>query len=293
MDPRALETRSRSAQAVLSVSKGRFRGAVNYAQANIAAPVTALILILFTWHLALSVLGVPSFIIPKPFDIVSAAIENRALLLESTWRTVSAALSGLIVAILIGIAVAVLFRQAQWLERSLMPYAVLLQTTPIVAVAPIVVIWIGPGLYAIVVVVFIISFFPMMSNTLAGFHSVDPERADLFRLYHASRLRALWKLEFPSALPFIVAGARISAGLSVIGAIVGEFVAGIGGGRGGLGYVVTVSARQLNTPYLFAAAIAGALVGIIFYNVVGISARHLLGAWQDSYARGTELRPSG
>jgi NitT/TauT family transport system permease protein len=252
------------------------------------APLVAFAVIVVTWHIAITVTDTPVYVFPKPTDILDAAVERADLLAESAWRSISAAAIGLALAIVGGILVAILLNSARPLEQALVPYAVLIQTTPIVAIAPIIVIWIGAGLRSIVVIAFIISFFPMLSNTLVGLHSVDPERHNLFRLYQASWLQRLRRLKFPTALPFILAGARISAGLSVIGAIVGEFVAGIGGGRGGLGYVITVSARQLDSAYLFAAAFVGSAVGIAFYALVGAVSKLLLGRWHESHVRDVE-----
>jgi NitT/TauT family transport system permease protein len=214
--------------------------------------------------------------------VVEAATERADLLAQSVWRTVSAAASGFILAVVGGVVVALILGSSRVLERSLLPYAVLIQTTPIVAVAPIIVIWLGAGLRSIIVIAFIIAFFPMVSNTLVGLNSVDAERSNLFRLYHASRWTTMRKLRLPTALPYIMAGAKISSGLAVIGAIVGEFVAGVGGGRGGLGYVITISATQLDSPYLFAAALAGSCVGIAFYWLVGTVSRIVLGSWHES-----------
>jgi NitT/TauT family transport system permease protein len=208
-------------------------------------------------------------------------VENWSQLLEATGRTMIASLTGLILAIVLGIAGAVVLGFSRFLERSVFPYAIVLQTTPIVAIAPMIVIWIGPGLRSIIVVSLIISFFPMLSNTLAGLNSVDPEARSLFRLYGASPWRTMWKLRLPGALPYITAGVTISGGLSVIGAIVGEFVAGIGGGRGGLGFVVQVSSKQLDVPYLAAGAIAGAMTGVIYHIISKRLSRRLL-VWHES-----------
>jgi NitT/TauT family transport system permease protein len=212
---------------------------------------------------------------------VKAAVENRSQLLEATGRTMIASVTGLALAIVLGIAGAVVLGFSRFLERSVFPYAIVLQTTPIVAIAPMIVIWIGPGLRSIIIVSLIISFFPMLSNTLAGLNSVDPEARSLFQLYGASQWKTMWKLRLPGALPYIMAGVTISGGLSVIGAIVGEFVAGIGGGRGGLGFVVQVSSKQLNVPYLAAGAIAGAITGVA-YHIVGKQLSRRLLIWHDS-----------
>jgi NitT/TauT family transport system permease protein len=248
---------------------------------KVGPPAVAFGVILLVWQIGLTVSETPSFLFPKPSDVFEAVRDRADLLAQSAWRTVSAAVTGLLMAIVGGIVAAVVLASSKVLERSLLPYAVLIQTTPIVAIAPIIVIWLGAGLHSIIVIVFIISFFPMLSNTLVGLNSVDAERSSLFRLYHASRWQTMRKLRLPAALPYVMAGAKISSGLSVIGAIVGEFVAGVGGGRGGLGYVITVSATQLDSPYLFAAALTGSLVGIVFYWLVGRASRIVLGSWQE------------
>lgn len=287
LDPGQIEDTGDTITEIASTGRAR-RLAV-----NLLGPAVAFALILTFWHFALVISNTPTYIFPKPFEVVGAAAESFDLLAESVWRTISAAATGFALAVVIGILAAVLLRSSGLLERSFLPYAIVLQTTPIVAVAPIIVIWIGPGLRSIIIVAFIISFFPMLSNTLVGLHSVDAERANLFRLYHASWLQRMRKLEFPTALPYMLAGAKISAGLSVIGAIVGEFVAGIGGGRGGLGYVITVSARNLDSDYLFAAAFAGSLVGIVFYWVIGRVSKLLLGSWHESHVdQHEQIRPS-
>jgi NitT/TauT family transport system permease protein len=239
------------------------------------------VLILALWEGIARLLDVPRYLVPKPTDIADAAFDNRGQLLEATGRTMMASFAGLCLGIVLGITGAVVLGFSRFLERSVFPYAIVLQTTPIVAIAPLIVIWIGPGLRSIIICSLIISFFPMLSNTLVGLNAVDPEARSLFRLYGASRSRTMWKLRLPGALPYIMAGVTISGGLSVIGAIVGEFVAGIGGGRGGLGFVIQVSSKQFNVPYLFAGAIAGALTGITYHVVSKRMARRLL-QWHES-----------
>ena len=251
-------------------------------------PAIAFGVILLVWQIGLTLSETPAFLFPKPSDVFEAARERADLLAQSAWRTVSAAVTGFALAVVGGIVAALVLASSKVLERSLLPYAVLIQTTPIVAIAPIIVIWLGAGLRSIIVIAFIISFFPMLSNTLVGLNSVDAERRSLFRLYHASRWQTMHKLRLPAALPYVMAGAKISSGLSVIGAIVGEFVAGVGGGRGGLGYVITVSATQLDSPYLFAAALTGSVVGIVFYWLVGRASRIVMGSWHESEVEAVE-----
>jgi NitT/TauT family transport system permease protein len=256
--------------------EARRRGATRFLPA-----LLGLVLILVVWQFGVTLLQIPPYLVPKPSNILAAIRENWDQLLESVLRTMVASLTGLSLAIVLGITGAVILGFSRLLERSIFPYAIMLQTTPVVAIAPLIVIWIGPGLRSIVVISLIISFFPMLSNTLAGLNSVDLEAKSLFRLYGASRWETMWRLRLPGAMPYIMAGVRISGGLSVIGAIVGEFVAGIGGGRGGLGYVVQVASKQLNTPYLAAGALAGAVLGVVYHIASRRLARRLL-AWHES-----------
>jgi NitT/TauT family transport system permease protein len=137
-------------------------------------------------------------------------------------------------------------------EKSVYPYAIILQTIPNVAIAPIIVIWFGAGQNAIVTIAFLISFFPILSNTLIGLNSTDANMKNLFYLYNATNMQTMWRLRVPAAMPFIIAGLKISCSLAVVGAIVGKYIAGIGGGKGGLGYAITVAASRLQTSYLLA-----------------------------------------
>jgi len=248
---------------------------------RIGYPILGLTCILLAWQGLLTALETPSYIFPKPTDVISSVTEKGGLLWESAARTAIASASGLGLAIVLGVAGAIFLALSKVLERSLLPYAIVVQTTPIVAIAPIIVIWIGAGMRAIIIVAFIISFFPILSNTLVGLNSADAEIQSFFRMHDSSRWQTMRKLRLPTSLPYLMAGVRISGGLAVIGAIVGEFVAGIGGGRGGLGYVIQVSAKTLDTPYLMAAAIAGSGMGILFYLATMLVSRQVL-AWHES-----------
>jgi NitT/TauT family transport system permease protein len=192
---------------------------------------------------------------------------------------------GFIFSIILGISAAVVLALSKTVEKSVYPYAIILQTIPIVAIAPIIVIWFGPGLNSIVVIAFLIGFFPMLSNTLIGLNSSDHNMKNLFYLYNASRLQVMWKLRLPAALPYIVGGLKISCSLSVIGAIVGEYVAGIGGIKGGLGYAITVAAGRLQTPYLFACGLAASALGIGFFLIVNAFSKWMLSSWHESEMR--------
>lgn len=245
-------------------------------------PIIAFILFMTLWEIVPTMLGLKHFIFPKPSDVYKAAIEDWSILSAAIQITVVESLIGFAVSAVFGILLSVLLASSKIMERSIYPYAIILQTIPVVAVAPIVVIWFGAGYKSIVVISFLIGFFPIISNTLMGLNSVDKNMDELFTLYNASKWKKMLKLRIPAAMPYIMAGLKISCTLSIVGAIVGEYVAGIGGGKGGLGYAITVAAIQVKTPFLFACGIAAAILGIGFYLIVSIFAKWVLGSWHES-----------
>lgn len=245
-------------------------------------PIVALITFLSLWQFIPILLDIKPFILPKPTDVIEAAIEDWHLLWPAMQITIFESVIGFIFSAVVGIVISVLLASSRVLEISLYPYAVILQTIPVVAIAPIVVIWFGSGFNSIVIISFLIGFFPIVSNTLMGLNSVDKNMDDLFKLYNASKWQTMFKLRIPAAMPFIMSGLKISCTLAIIGSITGEYVAGIGGGKGGLGYAITVAAVQLKTPYLFACAISGALFGIVFYLLVSYLSRLVLKSWHES-----------
>ncbi|QED47044.1 ABC transporter permease [Cytobacillus dafuensis] len=245
-------------------------------------PLVAFVLFILIWQFGVQITGAPHYILPKPTDIFNAAIENSSNMFLSVVRTISAALIGFIISVVVGITGAIIMASSKILQKSLYPYAILLQTVPIVAIAPIIVIWFGSGINAIVVIAFIIGFFPMLSNTLVGLNSTDHNMINLFQMYSASKWQIMFKLRLPAALPYIMAGLKISCTLAIVGAIVGEYVAGIGGGQGGLGYAITVAAARLQTPYLFALGLASSILGILFFLVVNAFSKWVLSSWHES-----------
>ncbi|MCM3389171.1 ABC transporter permease [Ureibacillus chungkukjangi] len=245
-------------------------------------PILALVIFLSLWQFIPTLLDIKPFILPKPTDIVAAAIKDWHLLWPAMQITIFESVIGFILSAVVGIGISVLLASSRVLEISLYPYAVILQTIPIVAIAPIIVIWFGSGFNSIVIISFLIGFFPIVSNTLMGLNSVDKNMSDLFQLYNASKWQTMVKLRIPAAMPFIMSGLKVSCTLAIIGSITGEYIAGIGGGKGGLGYAITVAAVQLKTPYLFACAIAGALFGIVFYLIVSMVSRLVLKSWHES-----------
>ena len=259
------------------VEESKFKFQLKY-----LGPITAFIIFISLWQAIPTILDIKPFILPKPTDVVAAAIKDWDLLWPAMQITIVEAVIGFILSAIIGIGVSILLASSRIIEISLYPYAVILQTIPVIAIAPIVVIWFGSGFNSIVIISFLIGFFPIVSNTLMGLNSVDKNMIDLFQLYNASKWQTMWKLRIPAAMPYIMSGLKVSCTLSIIGAITGEYIAGIGGGKGGLGYAITVAAVQLKTPYLFACAIAGALFGIVFYLLVSFIARLVLSTWHES-----------
>ena len=217
-------------------------------------------------------------LLPSPRAVLGALVTERAALAEATAYTALASGAGLAAASALGVAGAVLFQRSRWLEAALYPYAIFIQTVPIVAIAPLLVVWLGYGLAPAVASAAIVSFFPVLTSANAGLRSVSAEQLELFRLYGASWGQTLWRLRLPAAAPFLLSGLRTAAGLSVVGAIVGEFV-GSNGIPPALGAVVLRSARQAETAQTFAAIFAAAALAFAFFSVVRGVERQVIGAW--------------
>jgi len=234
------------------------------------------------WYLVIALRHVPGYIVPSPGDVVAAAVKNWGFLSGAVLRTFLEALGGFALSTTVGVALALLMSQSRMIERSLYPYAVILQTIPIVAVAPVIIVWLGPGVPSIVTVSFILALFPIISNTTLGLVSTDHTLVNLMELNDASPGQLLLKLKIPFALPYIMGGLRIASGMSVIGAIVGEFVGGIGGVQGGLGYLIVATAGMLQMAYLFAAALASCVLGILMFFLMNGLSYVLLHTWHES-----------
>ena len=245
-------------------------------------PLVALALLLALWELAARALHIPAYLLPPPSAVALAGWADAGPLLSAAAFTARAALTCFALSAVLGVLVAVALASSRILERALYPYTVFLQTVPIIAVAPLLVLWFGAGFRAIAVSALIVSVFPVIANTLSGLRSVDPALRDLFRLYGATRAATLLKLELPSAIPSIVTGLRVAAGLAVIGTIVGEFVAGYAEDAAGLGITVMAANRQLRTDLLFAAVIAASLLGLAIFGVVNLAGHLLLRRWHPS-----------
>ena len=241
---------------------------------KLAAPVIVAILFLASWQGAVTFWEVPPWLVPSPLLVFETLIADRELLFRSLGVTLGIALAALAIATVLGVLTALLFVQSRWIELSLFPYAVLLQVTPIVAIAPLIIIWVRDVQVALVVCAVVVAIFPIISNTTLGLRSVDPGLLALFRLCRASRWQELTRLRIPSALPFFFGGLRIASGLALIGAVVAEFVAGTGGESAGLAYQILLAGFQLNIPRMFAALALITVSGIgLFAVTVMLSSR--------------------
>ena len=234
------------------------------------------------WEGLVRVFDVPFYLVPSPLLVLSTLARDAPLLLGSLLVTLKITALALLLAIVLGVGIAFVFVQNRVLERSLFPYVVLLQVTPIVAIAPLIIIWVKDPLAALVICATIVAIFPVISNTTLGLRSVDPGLADLFNLYGARRWQTLVRLRIPSALPYFFAGLRVSGGLALIGAVVAEFVAGTGGTASGLAYQILQAGLQLNIPRLFAALLLITLAGVAIFLLVSLAARLSLRHWHES-----------
>jgi NitT/TauT family transport system permease protein len=253
-----------------------------------AAPAAVGLLALGLWEGAVRAFGVPPYVLPGPVAIAAALREDWPLLWPSTLATLRIALLALAAAVGSGGLLAVLFAQSRALERALFPWAVVLQVTPVVAIAPLVLIWVEDVTAALLVCAAVVAFFPVLSNTALGLRSADRNLVELFRLYGASRWQALVLLRLPSALPFFLAGLRVAGGLSLIGAVVAEFVAGAGGAGSGLAFRILEAGYQLRIPRMFAALALISALGIGIFAALGLVQHLLLRRWHESAARGEE-----
>ena len=251
---------------------------------RIAAPALIAVLLLAAWQGLVVAYDVPAYIVPSPKRVLETLVADRALLADALSVTLGIALTALALATVVGTLVALLFVQSRWIEMSLFPYAVLLQVTPIVAIAPLIIIWVKDTRIALVLCATVVAIFPIISNTTLGLRSADHGLVNLFRMCRASRWQVLLRLRIPGALPYFFGGLRIAIGLALIGAVVAEFVAGTGGQGAGLAYQILLAGMQLNIPRLFAALFLIAAAGIALYAANLWLSHALLSRWHESEA---------
>jgi NitT/TauT family transport system permease protein len=237
----------------------------------------------FLWQALVSLKHVPPYILPGPSVVASSLRDHFPSLLNSLWITTEEAAGGLVTSILVGVAVAMIFAQWRWLRQLFYPYTILLQTVPIVAIAPLIILWIGAGIFAVMVVTFIICLAPIIANTTQGLISVDENLINLFVMHKATPAQVLFKLRLPNALPNLFTGIRISAGISVIGGLTGELFAGSTRvGEGGLGYAIIYANNQMETAYMFALVLAATVLGFCFFFIVMFLEWLALHNWHES-----------
>jgi NitT/TauT family transport system permease protein len=249
---------------------------------KVVPPALILIVGLAAWEIFVRMREIPVYILPGPLAIVQALVRDWTTLYPSLIVTVLITLGALTAATVLGVLIAVLFAQSKWIELSLFPYAVILQVTPIVAIAPLIIIWVKDTATALLLCAWIVSFFPIVSNTTLGLNSTDHNLLNLLQLYGASRRQVFWYLRLPSALPFFLGGLRISGGLALIGAVVAEFVAGSGGIQSGLAYRILEAGYQLNIPRMFAALFMITGTGILIFIVLTLVTHFALRRWHES-----------
>jgi NitT/TauT family transport system permease protein len=248
---------------------------------RIALPIAVLALGLLLWEVIVRINRIPPYILPSPSLILRTLIDDWELLSQSLVVTLATTIEGFLLAAFGGVGLAVLFNQSRLLEYSLYPYAVILQVTPIVAIAPLLLIYL-PQPLAVLACAWIVAFFPVLANTTLGLHSVDRNLTDLFTLYGASHRQLLWYLKLPSALPYIIGGLRIAAGLSLIGAVVAEIAAGSAGAGSGLAYRIAESGYRLNIPRMFGALLLLSVAGIAIFYALSLLNYLALRRWHES-----------
>ena len=253
------------------------------ASVDVIAPVMVGILVIVAWDIFVRVTKMPPYLLPGPLLVLQTLISDWKELFPSLMITLEITLTDFVAAVVSGLLVAILFTQSKWIERSLFPYAVILQTTPIVAIAPLIIIWLKNNTFAaLVVCAWIVAFFPIVSNTTLGLNSVDHNLSNVFQLYRASRWQTLLYLRLPSALPYFLGGLRISGGLALIGAVVAEFVAGTGGAKSGLAYQILMASYNLQIPRMFAALLMTTALGVIIFVLLTLVSDFLLSNWHES-----------
>jgi NitT/TauT family transport system permease protein len=252
---------------------------------RIVLPVVTLALGVLAWDLLVRFLHIKPVILPSPLSVAETMVSDWPLLWDSLVVTLATTFYGLVLALGGGVGLAILFNQSRLIEHSLYPYAVILQVTPVVAIAPLLLIWL-PQEAAVLACAWIVAFFPVLANTSLGLNSVDRNLLDLFEIYGASRLQVLTRLKLPAALPYILGGLRIAGGLSLVGAVVAEMAAGSAGATSGLAYRIAEASYRLLIARMFAALILLSIAGIAIHFALSLLSHLLLRRWHESAIAG-------
>ncbi|WP_112323465.1 ABC transporter permease [Oceanibium sediminis] len=251
-------------------------------------PLVVMAIALGLWQAVVTLNEIPHYILPGPVLVAETLVKDWPLLLEALLVTVQITLLALLIAVVGGVGLAVLFTQSRFVEMSFYPYAVILQVTPIVAIAPLIFIYVDSKLAGLLICAWIVAFFPVLSNTTLGLNSADHNLRDLYRIYGATRWQRLRFLQIPSALPYFLGGLRIAGGLALIGAVVAEYVAGTGGIGSGLAFTILEAGYRLNIPRMFAALFLIAATGVVIFACLSLLSHLLLHKWHESAVKPEE-----
>ena len=249
---------------------------------RVVVPVAMLVLAVIAWHLIVVLNGIPKYILPTPGDVVTSLIADWPTLAPSLLVTLRITFTALILALIGGVAMAIILVQSKWVELALFPFAVILQVTPVIAIAPLLLIYVPETQTVLLIIAFLVAFFPILSNMVTGLKSVDHNLLNLYDLYGASRWQTLIFLKLPASLPYFMAGLRIAGGLALIAAVVAEFAAGTAGQGSGLAFRLLESQYRLNIPRLFAALILLTGTGIAIFGITSFIAWLSLHRWHES-----------
>ncbi|HEY6748830.1 MAG TPA: ABC transporter permease [Mycobacteriales bacterium] len=287
VDTRVPETGAGGAGGVVGAPIGRPRRRRRSFLGTWLPPLGTLLIFLGIWYyISYEVLDADRrFLLPPPHEVVKVAFldaGNRTDILTALWLSTWIAALGLLISILIGMALGIAMSQARWVERSIYPYAVILQCVPTLALVPVIGFWFDFGLLSRLIVTVLIALFPVISSTLFGLQSAERGQHELFSLHKAGRLTRLWKLQLPAALPAILTGFQVSATLAVVGAVVGDFF--FKQGNPGIGVLIDVYRARLQSEQLFGAALAASLLGVLAFSLFGLLNRTLTGGWYGSAA---------
>ena len=252
---------------------------------TLAVPILMLVLLIVAWQVYVVVAKVPHYILPSPLRIYQAFTEDWGMLFKALLVTLQTTFLALAIALVTGVALAILMAQSRWIELALVPYAVILQVTPVVAIAPLILIYTSTTQEALLICAWLVAFFPVLSNTAQGLRSTDHNLLNLFELYRASRWQTLIYLRLPNALPYFLAGLRIAGGLALIAAVVAEFAAGTPGADAGLAFRLIEAQHRLNIPRLFAALVMLSVTGVLIFAGTSLVSYLLLRKWHESAVR--------